>query len=659
MSKLIGQVTTDMMEDLETYKPLIGREDELNKLIEILNRKEKANPVLIGEAGVGKTAIVEGLVRRIDEGNVPHKLQDARILALNLGTLVQQGSFSGSVEAVVKALCEQIIAENQSGKPIILFVDELHALVDNKGPKQDMVTAFKPYLARGDIRMIGATTRVEYKDIEDDKALERRFTPIVVEEMSIEDTVLVLEGVQEIFETYHEVEYAPGTLTYMAKSADRYLADRSLPDAAIDLMDIVGSKRNLTYPVINTAEYDEQLDVIKQEMYPLISEDRFGEAYSLKTQLNALQEEKRERQEEIKETRRTVIDITDVKHIVEDFLNVEVAVDLSVEDELTRLQTFETQLMSKVIGQEDAVQSVSDAVVSHRLGLRNPNKPVGSFLFYGPSGVGKTELAKQLANILYGDSNKMIRIDMGEYQEPHSISKLLGSPAGYVGYGDGSTAFEPIRKNPNQVVLVDELEKAHPNVQNVFLSILDDGFATDQQNNRINFKETVLIFTTNAKPTKETTTGSIGFGTQKSSDENEKVVRFNEFRPEFLNRFDKIVAFKDLSKDVMKQILELRISDLNELYEESGYVIEFTEPAKNILVEQSMDKGMGARPLNRNLQTLVESSIKERLLSGQRQSEFKYGVEAGEIVLKQATAPIVQATELYGQDEDVQVLAQG
>lgn len=661
MANLVSQVTKNMADEVLKYKDLVGRKEELNKLIEILNRKEKANPVLIGEAGVGKTAIVEGLVKLIvsanseglddgdnldelvldsvdatlvDEVKLSTKLLNSRIFELNVGSLVQRAAFSGSVEAVVKDFCNQIIADSEENGQIILFVDEIHLLVgQDRGPKQELSNAFKPFLARGDVRLIGATTRKEYKQIEDDKALERRFTPIMVQELSVEETVEVLRANKSIFEEFHEVEYDDATLVYMAKTAKRYMSDRSLPDSALDLLDIVGAKRNLSYGEINTSLFDMQMVDIKNRMYPLIAEDRFGEAYPLNIELNQLEHNRSEYIEESKGLRQGIITVSDVKDIVESYLGVEVAIDLSVEDELGRLRTMQEDLKSKVVGQDGAVLAVSDAVVSHRLGLRNPNKPVGSFLFYGPSGVGKTELAKQLAKLLYGDESKMLRLDMGEFQEGHTISKLLGSPAGYIGYGDGSTAFEPLRKNPNQVVLVDEFEKAHPNIQNVFLSILDDGFVKDQQNNCINFKETVLIFTTNAKPTNTVQTGAIGFG-MASAKTTELVVRFNQFRPEVLNRFDGVIEFKDLTESVLKDILNLRIADLNNLYEEAGYIIEFTEPAKDLLVKNSMDKGMGARPLNRNLNNIVESNLKRAILGGRTNKHFKFGVLDGVIVLK-------------------------
>lgn len=626
--------TNDLLseENINRYKPLIGREDELNTLIEVLNRKEKPNPVLIGEAGVGKTAIVEGLAVKISQNDVPSKLQGVELHELKLGRLIQKGMMMGSIESVVDEFCKSIV---EYDTPVILFVDELHTMMDNGKPMQSgLADAFKPYLARGEIRLIGCTTLNEYRQIEQDKAMERRLTPVYVAEPSFDDAVLMLEGLKETYEQYHEVTYDEGVLPFIVKSAQRYIQDRVLPDKAIDLLDIVGAKRNLSYPTIDTEEFDTQLNTLEDDIFPLVNEDRYPEAYPKVVELKELEQAREQYIQTQKESREVIITVRDVKHILEGHLNVEIDIELDEDEDITRLANLESHIKMHVIGQDEAVERVSNAIVSHRLGLRNPKKPIGTFMFYGPSGVGKTELAKQVAKELYGSEDNLLRLDMGEYQEPHTISKLLGSPAGYVGFGNGKNAFESLRKKPNQVVLVDEFEKAAPNIQNVFLSILDEGHVTDQENNRVNFKESIIIFTSNAKPSSETDAPTVGFGSVTNRDSNKEiVVRFNEFRPEFVNRLDGIIKFNDMTKDMLLTILDLRINDLNDLYHDMGYTVTLSDDAKELLVSQSLDKGMGARPLNRNLTKLVETQMQQRLLSGDRNKVFNFDVVGGEIVL--------------------------
>lgn len=611
------------------YKPLIGRERELDTLIEVLNRKEKANPVLIGEAGVGKTAIIEGLAQRIDSGDVPIKLQDVELMELKIGKLETIANKYGSMEFAVDELCKSVI---DSDKTILLFIDEIHAIT-KKGPLGlSMAEAFKPYLARGEVRLIGSTTRVEYKQIEDDKAVERRFTPIFVEEPSFNDTVTILQGVKELYEGYHEVNYLEDTIPYIIKASQRYMTDRVLPDKALDLLDVVGAKRNLTFEAVDVATYDAEIEDKERNLSYLITQEQFTEGFVVRQEILQLNRDRDEYIEAQKENRNINISVLDVKNILSDHLNVEVEIDLEVDEEVDRLRQFETRLNEAVIGQEPAVHKVADAIISHRLGLRNPDKPVGTFLFHGPSGVGKTELAKQVSQLMFGSEDNLLRIDMGEYQESHTISKLLGSPSGYIGYGNGKTAFEPIRRNPSQVILVDEIEKAAPNIQNVFLSILDEGFVTDQENNKINFRESIIIFTTNAKPTSDSSIKQIGFS-QVGQSLEELVPRFAEFRPEFVNRFDAIVGFNEMTEDMLGLILNLRIKDLNKRFQDRGYTVNLTNEVKTKLIKDSMDKGMGARPLNRNLTQLVEGKMKEELLSGRDTKVFNFDLLNNQYVL--------------------------
>lgn len=644
------EVTTDLSTKLDSFKPLIGRDREMAQLLEILNRKEKSNPVLIGEPGVGKTAIVEGLVQRIDTGDVPQKLQDAKVLELDIGRVEQLGQQFGSMEVVAVNLVKSLkAAEERDGHANnYLFIDEFHRLMTTgRSAQMSFIDALKPAMARGDIKVIGATTRLEYKKIEEDKAFERRVTPVYVDEPSFEDTVEILQGVRLVYEDFHEVKYDDDVIPFVIKASQQYIKDRFLPDKAIDLLDIVGSKRNLTYPGFNTEEFDEEIERIKAEYVPLVSQGDYINAYPLREQMLQLESDKRQYIDEAHESRFTQITKRDVKDILTEYFGVEVEIDLTKEEEIETLNNIESNIKQHLIGQDEAVEKVVKKVVAQKLGLRLPNKPVGSFLFYGPSGVGKTELAKQLAKELFGDEERMLRLNMGEYQERHTVSKLLGSPMGYLGYGSGNTAFEPLRRNPSQVVLVDELEKAHPHIQNVFLSILDDGHIVDQENNHISFTETVLIFTTNAEPSHLTDAPTVGFGGSGRRQEG-VVAQFDAFRPEFINRFDAVVEFKPMTSEMLGHIFDIRIQDMNDRYDDLGYIVEFTNPAKDVIVNSSIDPKMGARPMIHKLEDLVEGNMQERLLSGDMNPHFKFVVRDGEVVLEESTVdtitPIITTT---------------
>lgn len=631
--RMYEEVTEDMLAKVSSYKPLIGRHEEVANLVEVLNRKEKANPILLGEAGVGKTAIVEGLAQRIVAKEVPSKLYNARLLELKLGRLVAMGQKMGSLESAVEALFTEIM---ETEEEVILFIDEFHTLMEAGKPYVNGIQDyFKPYLARGEVRIIGSTTTAEYKQVERDKAMARRMTPIIVNEPAFDDTVLILEGVKETFEAYHDVEYAEGVIPFIVSVTNRYIKERVQPDKGIDYLDLVGAKRNLLYTIADTSEFDEALLSEAEDMYQNLKANNMEEAFDNQQVIDTITEQRNVYLAAEQETRQRVITVADVKVILSEHLGVDVDIDTGDQDDMNSLKTLTDRLKGQVIGQEDAVNGVGKVLVHHQLGLRNPEKPVGSFLFYGPSGVGKTELAKQIALEKYGSKDNLLRIDMGEYKEPHKISALLGSPAGYIGYENGKGAFESLRKKPNQVVLIDEMEKAHPSILDVFLRVLDEGMLRDSDNNLINFRETVLIFTTNAKANKNSTV-SIGFGSNGGTTvpTPQQVVRFDQFKPEFLNRFDAIIEFNDMTVDMLESITDLRISELNKRFTQQGYTVTFTKPAKSLLASTSLDKGMGARPLNRNLTKLVEDAMATYLLGGGQNKTFNFGVEGGNIVLK-------------------------
>lgn len=646
-TRLYEEVTEDMLAQVSKYKPLIGRQEEVANLVEVLNRKEKANPILLGEAGVGKTAIVEGLAQRIVAKEVPTKLYNTRLLELKMGRLVAMGQRMGSVEMVIEQVFDEIL---ESDDDVILYIDEFHTIMEAGKPYTNgLQDYFKPYLARGEVRIIGSTTTAEYKQVERDKAMARRMTPILVEEPKFEESLLILEGVKSTFEEYHDVVYDEGTLEFIINVTDRYIKERVQPDKGIDYLDLVGAKRNLLYTVPDTSQFDEVLDREAKEMYDNLKATQMDEAYANQQNIDLVTAEREEYLETERESRQRLITVSDIKVILSEHLGVEVDIDTGDGDELHNLRNLTSRLKEQVIGQDEAVESVGKVLVHHQLGLRNPEKPVGTFLFHGPSGVGKTELAKQIAFEKFGSKDNLLRIDMGEYKEPHKISALLGSPAGYVGYENGKGAFESLRKKPNQVVLIDEMEKAHPSILDVFLRVLDEGILRDSDNNLINFRETVLIFTTNAKANKASNV-TIGFGGNSDTTTKEQVVRFDQFKPEFLNRFDAIIEFKDMTVGMLELITDLRITELNKRYEPQGYKVNFTKPAKSLLATTSLDKGMGARPLNRNLTKIVEDSMAEYLLGGGDDKIFNFGVESNKIVLKASNnEPLIEEVGIIQQ----------
>ena len=546
--------------------PVIGRDAEIVRVIEILNRRTKNNPVLIGEPGVGKTAVVEGLAQKIVDGNVPQKLQNKQVIRLDVVSLVQGTGIRGQFEERMQKLMEEI----RERKDVILFIDEIHEIVGagNAGDgNMDAGNILKPALARGELQLVGATTLNEYRIIEKDAALERRMQPVKVDEPSVEETITILRGIQKKYEDYHHVKYSDDAIEAAANLSNRYIQDRFLPDKAIDLLDEAGSKMNLTLNFVDPKEIDKRL----------------VQAENLKNQAT--------REEDLKE---------------------------------------------HVIGQDEAVDKIAKAIRRNRIGLGTPNRPIGSFLFVGPTGVGKTELSKQLAIELFGSADSMIRFDMSEYMEKHAVAKLVGAPPGYVGYEEAGQLTEKVRRNPYSLILLDEVEKAHPDVMHMFLQVLDDGRLTDGQGRTVSFKDTIIIMTSNAGTGK--VEASVGFGAAREGRTNSVLGQLGDFfSPEFMNRFDGIIEFKALSKDNLLHIVNLMLDDVNNRLATNDIHLEVTDKVKEKLVDLGYDPKMGARPLRRTIQDHIEDAITDFYLEHPTEKDLKAVMTSnGKIIIKSA-----------------------
>lgn len=607
--------------------PVVGRQAEIERAIQILGRRTKNNPVLIGEPGVGKTAIAEGLAQRIASKNVPDLLEDKQVISLNMGSLVAGTRFRGDFEERIKAVVDEV---RQAGN-IILVIDELHTLVGAGGVEGgiDAANMLKPALARGELQCIGATTLDEYrKHIERDAALERRFQPIMVGEPSVEETIEILHGLRDRYEQHHRVKISDAALTAAAQLSDRYISDRYLPDKAIDLIDEAGSRLRLRNSQLPPAakELNQELRQVTKAKETAVDAQDFEQAGKLRdreleieAQLKALSENRSEAQN----ATTLVVDEEDIAQIVAAWTGVPVNKLTETESEL--LLHLEDTLHQRLIGQEEAVTAVSKAIRRARVGLKNPNRPIASFIFSGPTGVGKTELAKALASYFFGSEDAMIRLDMSEFMERHTVSKLIGSPPGYVGYDEGGQLTEAVRRKPYTVVLFDEIEKAHPDVFNMLLQLLDDGRLTDAQGRTVDFKNTLLIMTSNiGSRVIEKGGGGLGFTfTENQSDSQYNHIRslVNEemkqyFRPEFLNRLDEIIVFRQLTKDEVKQIADIMLREVAERLTEQGITLEVTERFKDRVVEEGYSPSYGARPLRRAIMRLLEDAIAEAILSG-------------------------------------------
>ncbi|MFD1484105.1 AAA family ATPase [Lacticaseibacillus baoqingensis] len=612
--------------------PVIGRDAEIARVIEILNRRTKNNPVLIGEAGVGKTAVVEGLALKIANGDVPVKLQERQVVQLDVVSLVQGTGIRGQFEQRM----QQLLDELKQNDNIILFIDEIHEIVGagNAEGGMDAGNVLKPALARGDLQLVGATTNNEYRQIEKDAALARRLQPVTVDEPSVEETVAILKGIQKRYEDFHHVKYTPEAIDAAVTLSNRYIQDRFLPDKAIDLLDEAGSKKNLTITVVDpkTLE-DKKADAEKQKQAALKQED-YEKAAFYRDQVNKLEKMQKD-QAALDDKDIPTVTEKDMEQIVEQKTNIPVG-ELK-QQEQQQLKDLAPHLEAHVIGQNDAVDKIARAIRRNRIGFNKTGRPIGSFLFVGPTGVGKTELAKQLAKELFGSQEAMIRFDMSEYMEKFSVSKLIGSPPGYVGYEEAGQLTEQVRRNPYSLILLDEVEKAHPDVMNMFLQILDDGRLTDSQGRTVSFKDTIIIMTSNAGSTDAE--ANVGFGASIKGTTHSVLDQLgNYFKPEFLNRFDDIVEFKPLSKEDLMQIVGLMIDDTNANIHDQGLNIHVTEPVKEKLVKLGYNPAMGARPLRRVIQEQIEDRVADFYLDHPKATALEARIANGEIAISEKTA---------------------
>ncbi len=596
--------------------PVIGRDEEITRVIEILNRRTKNNPVLIGEPGVGKTAVVEGLAQKIVDGAVPQKLQGKEVIRLDVVSLVQGTGIRGQFEERMQKLMEEI----RNRREVILFIDEIHEIVGAGSAgdgNMDAGNILKPALARGELQLVGATTLNEYRIIEKDAALERRMQPVKVDEPSVDETITILKGLQNKYQDYHHVRYTDEAIEAAAVLSNRYIQDRFLPDKAIDLLDESGSKMNLTLNFVDPKEIDKRLIDAENRKAQATRDEDFEKAAYYRDQIAKYKEMQTT---SLSEEDIPLITEKEIEAIVEQKTNIPVG-DLK-EKEQTQLINLASDLKSHVIGQDDAVDKISKAIRRNRVGLGSPNRPIGSFLFVGPTGVGKTELSKQLAIELFGSADSMIRFDMSEYMEKHAVAKLVGAPPGYVGYEEAGQLTEKVRRNPYSLILLDEVEKAHPDVMHMFLQVLDDGRLTDGQGRTVSFKDTIIIMTSNAGTGK--VEASVGFGATIENRSQSVLGQLgNFFSPEFMNRFDGIIEFQALSKANLLQIVTLILEDVNQRLAVNGISLHVTDKVKEKLVDLGYDPKMGARPLRRTIQDQIEDAITDFYLENPNEKQLR------------------------------------
>ena len=642
----LDQYSRDLTEMAREGKldPVVGRENEIQRVVQILSRRTKNNPCLVGEPGVGKTAIAEGLARRIAEGNVPDTIKDKRLLTLDLSGMVAGSKYRGEFEERIKKVVSEVKADGN----VLLFLDEIHTIIGAGGAEGaiDASNILKPSLARGEIQLIGATTLEEYrKHFEKDAALERRFQPVNVDEPSEEEAIDILKGLRESYETHHGVTITDGALEAAVKMSSRYLNERFLPDKAIDLIDEASSKVRLG--VYNEPEeiklIEAEIKSIEEEKEQAIINEEYERAGELKKKQKR-REDKREKLiakwEKEKANVKLLVDENTIAGIVSDWTKI--PVKRLEQEEAERLMKLEETLHQRVVGQDEAVIAVSKAIRRGRVGLKDPKKPIGSFLFLGPTGVGKTELSKALAEAMFGTESSIIRLDMSEYMEKHSVSKLIGSPPGYVGFEEGGQLSEKVRRNPYSVILFDEIEKAHPDVFNILLQVLDDGHITDSQGRKVNFKNTVIIMTSNAGAENIVSPKKLGFSTvedEKHDYENMKGKVMDEvkrlFKPEFINRIDEIIVFHALNKEHIRSIVAIMLKDVaKRMKTQMNMELELDDAAIEFLVDKGYDEKYGARPLRRAVQTYVEDKIAECVLDGVIREKDRVQVTAGENELK-------------------------
>ncbi len=629
---ILTQFTTDLTQLAYENRldPVIGRENVINRVIQILSRRKKNNPVLIGEPGVGKTVIIEGLAQRIAAAEVPETLLNKKVIQLEMGEIIAGAKFRGEFEERLKAIRDEIIAK--SGR-IILFIDELHTVVGAGGQPGglDASSMLKPALARGQLQCIGATTLDEYKKyVEPDKALERRFQTVMVDEPTVEETVAILNGLKPRYEEHHQITYQDDALGMAAKLAERYITDRFLPDKAVDLIDEAGSKKHLQAicvpPDIRELE-KQRIDLLQKQRNAYESEN-FKEATEFQQLVIQVEEELKKLKENWKMEQGdciTEVDSEDIAAVVASWTGIPVTRMLETEAE--KLMEMETNIHKRIVGQENAVMAVADAIRRNRAGLKQPNRPIGTFMFLGPTGVGKTELAKALAEFLFDDEDRFVRLDMSEYMERHTVSRMIGSPPGYVGYGEGGQLTELVRRQPYNVILLDELEKAHPDVFNVLLQVMDEGRLTDAQGRTVSFKNTIIIGTSNigtASLSKERT--DIGFMTGSDrAYEDIKTGILNEvkkyFKPEFLNRIDDLIVFHRLERNHLRNIVDLELKKLNDRLAEKELKIHVSDNVKKLLAEEGYSPVYGARPLRRLIEKKIENPLAQKIIT----QDFKPG----------------------------------
>ena len=618
--------------------PVIGREQEIQRVIQILSRRTKNNPCLIGEPGVGKTAVVEGLAQMITAGNVPETIADKRVMTLDLSGMVAGSKYRGEFEERIKKVISEVI---DSGD-VLLFIDEIHTIIGAGGAEGalDASNILKPSLARGELQLIGATTINEYrKYIEKDSALERRFQPVTVDEPTEEESEAILKGLRSRYEEHHKVEITDDALSAAVKLSSRYINDRFLPDKAIDLIDEASSRvrlMNYTKPS-KIKDYEAEIDALEEGKEEAIKKEAYEKAGEIKKKQEKLREkinQTMEKWQKEKETRKLVVSENEIADVVSGWTKIPVR--KLAEEESERLMNLEGILHERVVGQEEAVTAISKAIRRGRVGLKDPGRPIGSFLFLGPTGVGKTELSKALSEAMFGTENALIRVDMSEYMEKHSVSKMIGSPPGYVGYDEGGQLSEKVRRNPYSVILFDEIEKAHPDVFNILLQVLDDGHITDAQGRKIDFKNTIIIMTSNAGAENIISPKRLGFGmaSDAKADYNfmkgrvmEEVKRL--FKPEFLNRIDEIIVFHQLNKEHMKGIVEIMLrSIVKRAKDQLGIGLTVSEEAKTLLIDKGYDEKYGARPLRRTIQSMLEDKMAEAMLDGKIKTGCKVEVGA-------------------------------
>lgn len=624
---------------------VIGRDEEIERVSEILNRRNKNNPVLIGEAGVGKTAIVEGMALKIVNGEVPQKLADKEIIQLDVSSLVSGTGIRGQFEEKM----QELVRELEEDPNIVLFIDEIHQIVgagSAEGSNTDAGNILKPALARGEIQLIGATTLNEYRIIEKDSALERRLQPVRVDEPSVEEAYTILKGIQQNYEDYHQVKYTEEAIRAAIDLSDRYIQDRFLPDKAIDLLDESGSKKNLTIQVQDPEKIQKQIDEAEEAKQAATEREDFEKAAFYRDQISKFEEMQKQ---QVSDSEIPEVTEADMVNIIE--IRTGIPVGELKEKEQTQLRDLDKELEKVVVGQDEAIDRVTRAIRRNRIGLRKTNRPVGSFLFVGPTGVGKTELAKALTYELFGNRDAYVRLDMSEFMDRHSTSKLIGSPPGYVGYDEAGQLTEQVRRNPYSLILVDEVEKAHPDVLNMFLQVMDDGRLTDSQGRTIDFKNTIIIMTSNAG-----TSGveaNVGFGATIEGTQQSILNQLGDFfKPEFLNRFDAIVEFNSLSKENLLSIVDIMLEEINESMADHDIEIHVDEDAKEKLVDLGYDPSMGARPLRRVIEEQIEDKIAEFYLDNPDVGEIYVTVADDEIIVeKKADYKEIHAEKDDNEDE--------